>query len=291
MKQRKLNLTLSFIGSFILHAFLLFIIYVFNWLIYELSLPPNEIEKNITVVFPENKPEQMRIVENQNESLEKPDKTNLLSDKNSRAKNPNLTSLKSNIPLSEGNVTNEELSSLQSTSDFNKSTSKPFSREALTGKKVKDYTDTEDPKKDKENEQYENKTSPGNNQFLQQDKFSVEEVGALSLSTYAWEWAPYINKLKRKHSSVWYAPAAYSRLGIIHGQTKIIFEIARDGSLVHAEVIDHIGHESLEISSFESIKAIFPFFPLPDGFPDPTLKITATLIYPDLKKLYNERRR
>ena len=98
---------------------------------------------------------------------------------------------------------------------------KPFTKDALTGKQVNEESLSRNPdNQNSENSQQEQQYSEGNNQRYEQKKFSVEEVGTLSLSTYAWEWAPYINKLKRKHQGVWFAPPAYSRLEIIHGKTR-----------------------------------------------------------------------
>ncbi len=303
MNKRNRNILIALILSILFHVGLLFMIDFFNWLAVHVEELTKETPKEVTVLFPENKPKpnlqepnkELYIVDNQNETGETPENANLLSDKNSRARNPEKTNLtKSNTPFSKGNVDHQELSNP-------KREEKPpvpfgykkFNSNALTGTQV-DHKKT----KDGEANQFDKEgalakqqnASSGFNQRFNQNKFSVEEVGAMSLSTYKWEWAPYIRKLKEKHLSVWFAPPAYSRLGIIHGMTKIIFEIARDGKLIRAKVIGHKGHESLEVSSLASVKAIFPFIPLPKDFPDETLIITATLVYPDLKKLYKNRR-
>ena len=119
--------------------------------------------------------------------------------------------------------------------------------------------------------------------MLQQRKFSVEDIGAISLSTYRWEWAPYINAMKNKLHRVWYAPTAYYKLGLIHGQTIIRYTIDRSGNITDMEVLNHNGHSSLENSSVSAINALFPFLPLPENFPEETLTITVKLIYPNLR--------
>ena len=293
MDRRNRTILVSLVLSILFHISVIYMIGFFDWLNSKLDSVPESIPDEITVVFPENRPEEpMTIVENQNENNDDPGDSRFLSDKNSRAKNPTVTDLFGNNPFSRGNVQNPNLSAPLLKEQQFKPITKPFNKNALTGKQVDQLNNREILRDNQQQSQQQSQqASIGSNQQFQQQQFSVEEVGALSLSTYAWEWAPYINKLKRKHSSVWYAPPAYSRLGIIHGRTVVVFEIARNGNLIRAEVIDHRGHESLQIASHESIKAIFPFLPLPDSFPDETLTITATLIYPDLKKLYNERRR
>jgi len=280
---------------------LLLILNYWDLLVPDITEDPENISQEITVIFPENKPEpktrekEMLIVENQNENDEIPEDGNLLSDKNSRARNEQVTNLKrKNTPQSSGNVDHQELSNpKKENKPILPRGYKPFSSAALTGKQVDLFRNKgrgEDPFEKKGFRENSQSGSKGLNQRFNQNKFSVEEVGSMSLSTYAWEWAPYVRKLKEKHSAVWFAPPAYNRLGIIHGTTKIVFEIGREGQLIRAKVIDHKGHESLEVASLASVKAIFPFRPLPKEFPDETLTITATLVYPDLKKLYKNRR-
>lgn len=298
MNRRKRNILIAILLSLLFHAGLIFMINFYDWLTVNTQLFAKDIPEEVTIVFPENKPKpkekEMLIVDNQNENNEKPENSNLLSEKNSRARNPETgAQIKENSPHSEGNVNIPELSNpLQQKRPSKPFNHKPFSS-ALVGKQVNPqdnpYSQSEDNKNSEQNTVQQSST--GDNQRFNQKKFSVEEVGSLSLSTYAWDWAPYISKLKAKHQSVWFAPPAYNRLGLIHGQTTIVFEISRSGNLLSAKVVNHIGHESLEVASLASIKAIFPFYPLPDDFPDDKLTITATLVYPDLRKLYKERRR
>jgi len=116
------------------------------------------------------------------------------------------------------------------------------------------------------------------------NKYSSTDTLAF-LSTYDWKWAPYINSMKQKLYQVWQTPPAYHKLGRIYGSTKIIFEISKQGDLLNIEILEHKGHESLRESSIKAIESIFPFKPLPANFPDPSLKITAMLIYPNLREM------
>ena len=286
MNKRTHRIIIAIIFSLIFHLALLFLIDFFNWLNVTFNDTDNKQEP-VTVVFPENKPSDQpsMIVDNQNENQLIPEKSNLLSEQNSKAQNPERTDqTRENAPFSEGNVDFPELSqAMKSNQSFKPPGYKPFSADALTGKQV-DPRSTDTGENEEEGEKDEGQTLSaagfGTNQRLQQKRFSVEEIGALSLSTYAWEWAPYIQKFKIKHQRVWTAPTAYTQLGLIHGYTIISFEIAKDGTLLKAEVLEHNGHESLEVSSLESIKAVFPFLPLPANFPEDKLSITARLVYP-----------
>jgi TonB family protein len=82
---------------------------------------------------------------------------------------------------------------------------------------------------------------------------------------------------------MWFAPPAYF-MGLIHGHTILKFTVHRDGTMTNLQILRHVGHESLEQSSFGAIEAVFPFLPLPDNFPDETLEVTVKLIYPDLRE-------
>ncbi len=244
----------------------------------EKKLPPQEV----TVVFPENKPKPQprQIVENINENEEIPDKSDYLSDKNSRARNPEKTEKILDNPNIRGNSPIADLSPTRQKRNFKKFSPKKFSSKVLRGESSdtpKDYTDNE-------KRAFRSENQNGSNRIFSQTEFSVEELGAISLSTYAWEWAPYIHKLKKKLYRVWVTPPAYNRLGIIYGQTLIKFTINKNGDIIQFAILRHDGHPSLEVSSSSAIKALFPFLPLPENFPDENLTITARLIYPNLKQ-------
>jgi outer membrane biosynthesis protein TonB len=241
------------------------------------------IPQEISFTFPENKPpEQPReIVENINENEEIPEQSNLLSDRNSRARNEERTEQTGDKPKSMGNSPFANLSRPQASQrNFQTPGFRKFSSDALTGKQVPDNKKQEEEEARKAQQQ--SQSSLGTNQNFDQKDFSVEELGALSLSTYKWKYAPYVNALKRKLYRVWNVPPAFY-MGLISGYSIIVFEISKDGKLLNIKLLEHRGHESLEVASMESIKALFPFIPLPDDFPEETLIITAKLHYPNFK--------
>ncbi len=98
------------------------------------------------------------------------------------------------------------------------------------------------------------------------------------LSTYNWNWAPYLKELKKKIESNIYPPPAFF-MGLVHGRTFLRFRIQRDGSMTNFVLITYTGHETLKNASVHSIKASFPFIPLPSDFPDEYLEITAGFFY------------
>jgi outer membrane biosynthesis protein TonB len=287
-RQKRIYAT-ALILSLLIH--LLF--FLFLKLDYFLTGPAKTVDETpeeVTILFPENKSESKpkQIVENINENEQTPDNSDLLSDRNSRASNPEISDITANQPRSEGNIpyanlTNPNLSS--SPSEF--LPQKKFSKDALRKSQAAEGEENffklqeENITRSSQSAQVDQQTT---NNIYDQKKFSSDQLGSLTLSTYAWEWAPYINALKRKLQSVWFAPAAYYRLGLIHGYTEIRFTISREGRLTDYEVLNHVGHESLQQSSVNAVTSVFPFKELPADFPEDKLTITARLIYPNLRE-------
>jgi len=272
-------MTIAILVSLIFHILLILLLQFGDYLNIDLS-SEEEIPKEVTVVFPENKPEQKQrwIVENMNENEEIPDRSNLLSDRNSRARNEELFEEKRNQPSSKGITKIPNLSKPFSEQKFTKSTSAPkFSRNALLGEKAKLSQNR------KREQQQDLLASEGTDNMFEQRRFSAEDLGGISLSTYAWDYAPYINAFKRKLVKVWYPPVAFTRLGLISGETLIRFTINREGNIIEQQVLKHDGHLSLQQSSENAINAVFPFKPLPSNFPEETLTLTVLMTYQLLK--------
>jgi outer membrane biosynthesis protein TonB len=183
--------------------------------------------------------------------------------------------------MSSGNTPFSNLSNAPSKRSPALFQNKKFKKEALRGSSSKTPSERYQEEQKASTPSVE---SEGSNQMLDQKAFSVEEVGALTLSTYKWKWAPYINAMKNKLNRVWFPPSAYYQLGLIHGHTIVKYTISRSGEILGLTVLDHQGHKSLEISSTKAIESLFPFLPLPDDFPDETLTIRAKLVYPDLRR-------
>ena len=60
-----------------------------------------------------------------------------------------------------------------------------------------------------------------------------------------------------------------------------ILEVAPDGRLLRLDVVEEEGHEALTESTLTAFRAFAPYHPLPNGFPEPTLKLRVKVIYPD----------
>jgi len=108
---------------------------------------------------------------------------------------------------------------------------------------------------------------------------NVAVTGAFSLSTYEWNYAPWMHRFEKDLRRHWMAPYAYM-LGVISGMTQIRIVVDRSGTLSLLEVIGSEGHESLHHASEAALRAFAPYAPLPLGFPDENLVIVYSLYYP-----------
>ncbi len=286
-KSRKI-LFISLLLSLLLHTALLWLIHNRNWLVVKMdSLNPVQPEE-VLIEFPENKPkpvprEQPReVVQNQNFNNEAPDQSSFLSDQNSRARNPNPTASRGNMPQSSGNSPLANLSAPSSRrSQEQPFRQKKFNAKALTGESSEATQSASVMSRSSFSPR--SAASQGSNEMMDQKNFSVEELGDLTLNTYQWQWAPYVNAMRNKLQHVWVTPPAYYQLALISGYTVIRYAVNRRGQLVNYKVLKHVGHQSLKVSSVQAIESLFPFMPLPKDFPEEQLIITAKLIYPNLR--------
>jgi len=273
-EKRNYWLPLALLFSLLVHVVILLIFQFSDALIIDFSPDKEkEIPKEVTVIFPENKPK--LVVENMNENEQLPNFSDFLSDMNSRARNPNLLEQTGNMPFSEGNVPLANLSRPLSNPAYTRSSTRSkFSKDALTG----EYTENIQRTNQEQSQNAQSAASEGTNNMLAQNQFSADDVGDISLSTYAWDHAPYMNAFKRKYVSNVYPPAAFY-MGLIEGVTQVKFTIDRQGNLLEHKVLGHQGHHTLEQTTVNAVISCFPFKPLPAHFPDETLTITLRMSY------------
>ncbi len=108
---------------------------------------------------------------------------------------------------------------------------------------------------------------------------SAADQGGISLSTYEWNYAPYLLYLKRRVRDHVYPPAAFYQLGLISGEVVLKFTIFKNGAISEPELVNSKGHNSFISTSMNAIKAASPYKNLPDDFPENKLELTWTFIY------------
>ena len=126
------------------------------------------------------------------------------------------------------------------------------------------------------------RVGPGREDLYQEEmdnpQGNVPLFGDVSLNTVAWNWAPWLQRFSREFHRNWVPPYAYW-LGLIEGGQLVEVEIAPDGRLLKLEVLEENGHESLREATVGNFSGIAPYHPLPDDFPEPTLRLTVRVTY------------
>lgn len=113
----------------------------------------------------------------------------------------------------------------------------------------------------------------------QQTEARAAEDGGLSFNTYDWDFAPYMLALKERISRNIFPPLAFTKLGMIDGDTMLRFRIYPDGRLGDLELLGYTGHHSLMETSRFAVTASAPFPGLPPDFPKSYLEVTAKFSY------------
>ncbi len=101
----------------------------------------------------------------------------------------------------------------------------------------------------------------------------------MSFSTYAWDYAPYMFKLKALIESHMFPPPAFSMYGLIEGKNVVRFRIGRGGKLLAVEVLGYEGSKMLVETSTQALDLSNPFPSLPPDFPDAYLEVTGQFRY------------
>jgi hypothetical protein len=106
----------------------------------------------------------------------------------------------------------------------------------------------------------------------------AEAGSAFSLNTTAWEWAPYMQRLKARIEEHIAPPAAFY-YGTAAWISRVRFRIAPDGRLMDFRLLDHRGVETLQYVALDAITGAADYEPLPPGFPEPYLEITGNFYF------------
>ena len=119
---------------------------------------------------------------------------------------------------------------------------------------------------------------PSSDIQLENRQVSAVERGNFQLSTYEWDFAPYMADFKRRVESNIFPPPAWD-LGMVEGRTVLNIRIMRDGSLELLKVERYDGSELLRDTNLRAVQLSAPFQPLPDHFPDPHLDIRYLFLW------------
>jgi len=219
------------------------------------------------------------------ESERPPDDARFASDRNSRARDLNLDSdAGADMAKSAGLDESKELPSRPQSAvtsmldvpnrEFKKFT-KPEQEGVVAEEKQQEHTGEE--RQAEQAERSEKNAMPDNREM------SAQEWGGFSLSTYAWDFAPYMLDLKRRVERNINPPSAFY-MGMISGTYVIQFVIDRSGVLQDIRVLESRGNKALETTSFNAVKYSDPFRPLPNDFPDNALIVTGKFRFSNIRE-------
>jgi outer membrane biosynthesis protein TonB len=271
------------------------------------SQPPPALDEPITFELTEPEKQPHELVETPEDARTKsPENAQFLSDKNARAQDMNTNAgLPIGLPFSQGRseyktfaganpaaaVQPQEQQSEQQEQDSKDNAAKDDKSgelDVVPGSDALQYspnTDVQQRQKFSRKLLQSAEVSPQpNGTFSDEENWnnsasSAEALGGVSLSTYEWDYAPYLFYMKKRIREHLYPPQAFVQLGAISGQVTLRFILLRDGTVRDLEFINSEGHKSFIDPSLNSIRASDPFKPLPQSFPDPQLELTWTFIF------------
>ncbi len=231
---------------------------------------------------------------------ERPDQASLLSDKNSRARNETRPAdLPEGEAFSEGQIPYKVFTggvdaaqaerALQEMQEPAASghISQEQPEETPTGLAMKVFDAREELRKQLEEEAEasgEKSILSIRSPFLDdldydQRAAAAEALGGVALNTYEWDFAYYILDMKKRLRENTFPPVAFTRFGMISGETVLTFRVWPDGHATDIEVVNYEGHKTLMETSVDAVKSAAPFRPLPDDFPEEYLELRWTFIY------------
>jgi hypothetical protein len=106
---------------------------------------------------------------------------------------------------------------------------------------------------------------------------------SLGLSTYAWDYAPWVGSFVRELQENWSAPFSY-RMGLVSGDVPLLVVVEPSGEFSEIKIVGECAHASLKKAAVEALRSFSGRLPLPAEFAEERLVIELTLHYPQLKR-------
>lgn len=291
-REYRTNIFLSFYwvlsGSallYILFFIVVFILNIFNFFADKAGKEENNEQRYAINLKDYKKDQPRKIVDNERANNKKPNKTDLLSNQNSQSVAPDAKVSEGGKPkIKDSDSENIEFKKNEKTTSKEQSVTKEEFVEESVFKQKKSLTDLAK-KEEKKSADDGQKGASERTIFESKSSSNLADIAGadISLSTYAWQWKPYIDKIKEKMYQFWSVPPAYF-LGLINGKTYAQIRISRSGKLLKFQLLGHYGHKSLQQSSEDVLHAIFNLPKLPPDFPDEYLDLTIQLNYPGLRR-------
>lgn len=279
----------TIIASILLHLVLfLFFEAAIRLKIIGFGLTPQPMDENFPIVFDLQQSDLPReVIETPDDAktVQQQKKANFLSDKNALARNPETdTDLafgeayakgdfeSHDLPAQPGNTVEKQSPRIDVQNKKDRSKFDEYLEKNLSGVHYRDYVLKKDDLKNR---------VKGRPPRVKHDneKTRALDMGGLSFNTYDWNFAPYMLALKEKIRSNIFPPIAFTRLGMISGETLLRFKIYPTGEMRNLEVLVYKGDKSLMETSYTAVDISAPFPELPADFPEPYLEVTGKFLY------------
>jgi len=104
-----------------------------------------------------------------------------------------------------------------------------------------------------------------------------------SLSTYEWDYNPWMKEFTSHLNENWQAPEAYIN-GEISGAVFLKITVERNGDFSEILVTKNSGHMSFVEASIKATEKISGLLPLPNEFANEELVISFGMHYPEFRK-------
>lgn len=259
---------------------------------------PQPLVENAPIVFDLQQPDLPReVIETPDDAktVEKQENADFLSDKNALARNPetdpDLTLGEAyakgdfeshDLPAQQGNKEQQPVPESEEEIEKDKKKLDESLVKNSSGVFFRDYV-----MKSRKLKPENRNRLPGVNHDNQ--KTRALDMGGLSFNTYDWNFAPYLLELKRIIRSNIFPPIAFTRLGMISGETLLRFRIYPSGEMQNLVVLGYRGDKSLMKTSYSAVEISAPFPKLPADFPEPYLEVTGKFLYLIRKANKNKR--
>lgn len=278
------------LASLLLHLlFFLLLNLAVEWKIIGINLNPVPLPVSQPIVFDmQNSPRPREVIETPADAriTDRPKEADFLSDKSALARNPETNpELKAGDSFSRGDFESHELPGVENRTEA----TQPEETERLNPEdhpELKEFLEKNQAgifyrdflfEQSREKKPGNDSRNPTVNHDQQESR--AREMGGLSFNTYNWNFAPYLLALKRRIQGNIFPPAAFTRLGMISGETLLRFKIFPAGELRDLRILGYQGDASLMTTSRTAVEISAPFPKLPVDFPEPFLEVTGRFLY------------
>jgi len=92
------------------------------------------------------------------------------------------------------------------------------------------------------------------------------------------DFAPYLERLKRRVYNVWNYPEEAGKLGL-GGEVQLLFTLNKSGTLTNLRLVQSSGFPVLDSEALHAIQAAAPFDPFPPQMGDEPMNIRGSFLY------------